>query len=100
MYDELTSKYVTVRKRHTCEWCGESIETGDRAHYRTYKFDGDFVSAYKHLECWAAMDQFDWCVWGEEEFQHGAFERGSCIDREDGVDWSRESSQRFQERSV
>lgn len=97
MYQEMTSKYVTVRKRHICEWCGESIEAGDRAHYRTYKLDGDFTYGYEHIECWSAMEQFDWRAWGEEEFRHGDFERGSCVDRADGEDWSFSASRRLGE---
>jgi len=57
MYEELKSKDVRCRKPHRCEWCDERINAGEPAHYRAYKFEGDFMYGHSHPECWEAMGE-------------------------------------------
>ena len=52
---QLTEKELTCRKRHRCTWCGEQIEAGEKAHYRSVVHEGDFFSEHWHPECWTAM---------------------------------------------
>jgi len=59
MTTELKNKKVIVRKKQFCEWCDEEIKAGDPAQYRAYIFDGDFISAWQHPECYAAMNRSD-----------------------------------------
>lgn len=56
---ELTNKTVTCRKNHRCEWCGEWIEKGARAQYRSGVHDGEMFSGHQHPECYAAMRSSD-----------------------------------------
>ena len=56
---ELQCKEVTTRKPHYCEWCAETIPSGDRAQYRAYVFDGEFCSGWQHPECFEAMEKSD-----------------------------------------
>ncbi|MFB2350919.1 hypothetical protein ACETUS_27410 [Priestia megaterium] len=51
----LEGKVVTCRKPHRCIWCGESIEKWEKAAYRRYISDGEFVQDYWHMECYIAM---------------------------------------------
>lgn len=51
----LRSKKVKCRTMHFCGWCGERIEKGETAHFRTGKHDGEFFSEHTHLECWIAL---------------------------------------------
>ena len=55
MSTELTNKTVTCRKNHKCDWCGQSIEKGEKAQYRSGVFYGDFYSGHLHLECHSAL---------------------------------------------
>jgi len=54
-YTEIRAKMVTARKRHSCEWCAEAIQSGEQAFYRAYVFDGDFMTGRMHPECEKAM---------------------------------------------
>ncbi len=75
-YEPISSKNVKVRKEHQCEWCGEPINKGDEAHYRAYRFEGDFNSSYSHPECRDAMN--DVPIWDENDsFTLGQFKRGT-----------------------
>lgn len=56
---ELTHKIVKCRKEHRCDWCGETINTGDHAHYRTGIFEDSFYSGHQHPECYDAMMRSD-----------------------------------------
>ena len=55
MYSEISNKEVKCRKPHVCGWCGTRIPAGEGAQYRAYRFEGDFVSDYMHLDCYEAM---------------------------------------------
>lgn len=57
-YTELSSRAVTVRANRSCAWCARRINAGERAQYRAYKFDGDFVTDWMHPECNEAMKNF------------------------------------------
>ena len=76
MYTELQEKEVIVRKPHECEWCAQRIDKGERAHYRSYVWEGEMRSGWMHIECWDAM--------GKEETRNlqdgwspGDYKRGS-----------------------
>ena len=56
---ELTSKEVTCRKPHRCDWCGVEIPAGERARYRAGVFDAAFYSGHEHPECHAALLRSD-----------------------------------------
>ena len=65
---DLQDKEVACRKNHQCGWCGQIIKSGNKAQYRAYTFDGDFVSEWQHPECYTAMCESDsidlqngWC---------------------------------------
>ena len=60
---ELTNKTVKCRKDHQCEWCGEIINAGDTARYRTGRFEDNFFSGYQHPECYTAMGLSDFDEW-------------------------------------
>jgi hypothetical protein len=66
---ELTNKTVTCRKSHLCEWCGEVIEKGDQAQYRSGVHEGDFFSGHQHIECYEAMTNSDY-----DDFDYGGFD--------------------------
>lgn len=51
----LTDKRVTCRQQHLCSWCGELIQKGEKAHYQTGIFDGEFYSSRTHIECEEAI---------------------------------------------
>lgn len=36
---ELSSKDLTCRKAHRCTWCGEQMDKGEKAHYRSGLMD-------------------------------------------------------------
>lgn len=56
-YHEFENKEVTCRKPHACEWCATQIQSGERAQYRAYHFDGNFQAGHMHPECHRAMRQ-------------------------------------------
>ncbi len=68
----LQCKEVNQRKEHRCEWCAEMIT--EKAVYRAYVMDGDFVTGYQHIECFDAMVQTDI---DDDGFSEGFFQRGS-----------------------
>lgn len=49
----IKDKFITTRKDHICDWCGETIDTGSKAHYSVIIMD-DLITAYMHCECNAA----------------------------------------------
>ena len=57
------NKWVKTRKHHHCWGCGGSIPPGERAHYQSGVYEGDFGDFYMHEECW--QDWKDNCS-GEE----------------------------------
>ena len=66
---------VKTRKPHSCEWCGEIVEKGERAYYRAYTGPyGDFVWGWQHPECFLAMMFGD--VSHFDEWMPGDFARG------------------------
>jgi hypothetical protein len=73
---EFTNKTVVCRKHHACEWCGEKIEKGESAKYRSGVNYGDFYSGHQHLECYNAMVNSEHL----DEFMPYEFERGKTAD--------------------
>ena len=75
----LSDKEVKTRKWHQCVWCGEGLEAGETAQYRSYIFQGDFTADYLHPECYDAMYLFPGDL--EDGFDVGAFKRGTYNER-------------------
>lgn len=77
MSTELTSKDIKkCRKKHRCGWCGEWIEAGDPAHYRSGIYEGDFFTEYMHPGCWNALLHSDLY---DKEFEPMMQYRGEVI---------------------
>ncbi len=79
-YTPLKSRDVTVRKAHPCEWCGGAIPVGGPAHYRVYKFAGEFNHGWTHPECNSAMLTAPADL-VEEGWSPGTFKRGTTEER-------------------
>lgn len=75
---ELTNKDVKCRKVHRCVWCGEQINVGDNAHYRSGIYEGEFFSDYWHPECHEAMMRSDFGY--ENEFNPMDQKRGKTYE--------------------
>jgi hypothetical protein len=57
-YEEIDDgRMVKCRKKWTCEWCGEAIESRSSCIKRTYRFDDEFNDYRQHPECYAAMQR-------------------------------------------
>jgi hypothetical protein len=63
MYRLLSKTEPTARKKHTCEWCGEVIEVGEKHEKNAGISDGDFQSWRAHKECIHMMG----CIQQEDE---------------------------------
>jgi len=44
--------YPVGRKAYRCEWCGQSILTGEKHVHYVGKWDGEFQNWRMHLECY------------------------------------------------
>jgi hypothetical protein len=75
---ELSSKELTCRKEHRCAWCGEQMDKGEKAHYRSGLYEGDFFSEHWHPECWTAMLSSD--LGYDDEFYPMDQQRGKTYD--------------------
>lgn len=76
-YTEIRTATVTVRKRHSCEWCAEQILPGERAFYRAYVFEGDFNQGRMHPECEKAMHTVPNCDL-RDGWMAGDYKRGTA----------------------
>ena len=80
-YTALKEKFVTTRKVHSCEWCGEPIDMKCRALYRSGVFQDIFMDGWLHPECF----NFGLSEWNtddpDEGFYPGTFKRGSTEQR-------------------
>jgi hypothetical protein len=47
-------KAVTGKKDYRCEWCGETILTGERHDHYVGKWEGEFQNWRMHVECYGA----------------------------------------------
>ncbi|CAB3850014.1 hypothetical protein [Achromobacter animicus] len=75
-YRELSNKEVQTRKPHSCGWCAERIEAGERAQARSYISEGEITSERMHPECYVAMETYRpqsdlWDGWTPGQFQRG-----------------------------
>ena len=67
----------TARKPHTCEWCGETIEQGERYIYCAGVYYGDFFAYKMHQECRQAMfREMSYQGDYEMEFDPQSYKRG------------------------
>lgn len=74
------SRFITcTRKPKFCDWCGEKLPEGSKAHYMSTLCEGDFFAGYMHLECAAAMQSIRWD--GEDGFEPGSWARGRADDK-------------------
>lgn len=87
MYTELKSKFVKCRKDHQCEWCGEPIGRGSRAHYRAYVWEDGFQTGYMHPECHEGMLASDSSLledgWATGDMQRGRTAQFSLYGEDD-----------------
>ncbi len=84
-YEELDVRDVKkTRKSHRCVWCGQVIEVGQPATYRTCVYEGDFQAGYFHPECWDASTRTAIAIKEEFEFCPGEWERGKAINKWSG----------------
>lgn len=85
MYENIddSGRIVKCRKKHSCEWCGISIQKGENAVSRTYKFDGDFTSSHMHPECFKALNDSLPDMW-DGSFNAYEQQRGKTISHEVG----------------
>ena len=51
----LSDSEPKARKKHCCQWCGESILVGETYYRYSGLCDNDFQSTAMHLECKDAM---------------------------------------------
>ena len=57
-----SSKTVTTRKSHVCEYCGADIKEGETSVYEAGKYDGDFFQRYTCPICIPLKSDFwTWC---------------------------------------
>lgn len=76
----LSSRSVkATRKRHHCDWCGQTIEKGKPAEYSFNIFENEPSGGYMHPECNRAYshesqttDDFDF-GWSGGKFERGGF---------------------------
>lgn len=75
-----SARIVRLRKRKSCEWCGELLEIREKAVRRVYKFEGQIVSSRVHPECYEAMLQSasENSIYDDNSFHAGRQERGEC----------------------
>lgn len=73
----LTHKFVTCRKAHKCNWCGEIIDPQGIASYDTGIFDQTFYSVYMHPECDSRFQDEARAEGGWLEYWPGEQERGT-----------------------
>ena len=77
----ISSTEPVARKAHTCEWCGETIERGERHVRYVGTMDGEFQSTRMHSECWSASHDYFATVAWDDEFMPHSFRRGSMEER-------------------
>jgi hypothetical protein len=64
----LYDRWVTTAKPHRCDMCNGPVPEGDRAHYASGQWNGEFYSGWQHPECWESFVASD-C----EEYMCGDF---------------------------
>jgi hypothetical protein len=84
MYENIDDgRVVKLRKRHSCEWCGEAIEVGESCILRKYTFDGQFNNSRQHPECNTAMKNSD--LGWEKSFEFGQQLRGKTTEETESI---------------
>lgn len=76
MSDYFADRSHIARKAHTCEWCGETIEQGEKYIYCTGIYYGDFYAYKLHQECRKAMSREMSEGEYEIEFEPHSYRRG------------------------
>jgi len=75
----LSTKEVSARKEYRCVWCGEKILKEEKHTKRAYVMYREFIHDRAHLECYAAMLDYDWS--DDDEFSAYMFKRGSTEEK-------------------
>ena len=77
--EQIARRYQRAKKRHVCEFCGASIEIGEKYCYQVIKDGSDFWDHKSHLECeffcnelWEFIDPWDGMT--EDDFNDGVRE--------------------------
>lgn len=75
-------KVVKARKEHTCEWCVETIEKGEKYVYSSILYEGEFQVEKSHEDCEKAKNDHYNVLYKEfgSEFEadQGPFKRGTA----------------------
>jgi hypothetical protein len=68
-----------ARKKHTCDLCGLTINPGERYHYFSGKYNGDFITTKTCMICNKIVNTYcDWAgenEWSEEEVEDWLWEQ-------------------------
>lgn len=80
-FTELSSRIVTTRKAHRCEWCDEIIPAKSKdIPYRSFVCDDRIMDGWMHPECKAAMSDVSYFEL-EDGWAPGDYQRGSSEPR-------------------
>ena len=79
MTEEIMSEWRKARKPHKCNYCGQTIEPGERYYRYVGKYDGEIYTWLGHEKCeYIAGEIWDYCDLDEgmsdEDFENGCFE--------------------------
>lgn len=59
MIEEVNRRYPVARKQHKCNFCGGTIEKGEKYDCCTISFDGSIYTWKSHLYCSALTAEMD-----------------------------------------
>lgn len=76
MVETISQKNIKARKPHSCNYCGDVIESGEVYNHAVMKFDGEVYTWNSHLKClhiaselWDFIDPLEGMT--EYDFQYG-----------------------------
>lgn len=95
MYQNLTHVTRKARKAHKCDWCGKTIQKGERYKYQTYLWDGDFYDWKSHEACSRVVSAiWEYCEpdegMGESQFAESCQEVCQRFICPDCLKWNKE----------
>lgn len=95
MYKNLSHKDVVARKEHRCDWCEKIISKGEKYHYETFIFEGEFYDWHSHLSCsrvvsaiWDYVDPYDGMT--SDDFDQGCTDVCRGFICPDCSEWNKE----------
>lgn len=74
MIDVINSKTPIARKQHRCDYCGGTIEKGEKYQNDTIVYDGDVYTWKSHLHCMALTSEM-WDYKTDEGLSDDDFQR-------------------------